>query len=273
MNTTVTTENDQSRSSVKPLTMLDARNLMAKVAGSLTLASEGRGETMKPIVSFGLVSDIQYADKDDHLDYSKTRLRRYRNALKLLDEACTYWIKHKYSISFVLQLGDLIDGASAADNKSQIALNTILIPFSKLPSSCRVYHIWGNHELYNFSRTELLKGPLCSFDTKETFPGHYGTIQVCPGLRVIALDTFEFSVLGVDKTDEVYIQAKEFLKKRNPNVNGNDYNGLYGDQQRFVEFNGGVTQKQLDWLQKQLAQAAKLHEKVIVIGELHWNHL
>ncbi|CAF2816435.1 unnamed protein product [Rotaria sp. Silwood2] len=269
MATTVITEDDQSRCPMISSAMLDATIPIVTVANSLTLASTDHGETMKPIVSFGLVSDIQYADKDDHPNYSKTRLRRYRNALKLLDEACDYWIEHKYGISFVLQLGDLIDGASAADNKSQIALNTILAPFSKLPSSCRVYHIWGNHELYNFPRAELLTGPLCSFDTKDIFPGHYGTFQVCPGLRVIALDTFEFSVLGVDKTDEAYIRAKEFLKKRNPNEYGNDYYGLYGDQRRFVEFNGGVTPKQLDWLQEQLTQATKLHEKVIVIGESH----
>jgi manganese-dependent ADP-ribose/CDP-alcohol diphosphatase len=237
------------------------------VSNSPTLPSSDHYQSLKPIISFGLIADIQYSNSDDRYNYTKTHLRRYRNALKLVDEACDYWLKQKFPISFVLQLGDIIDGTSATNQSSQIDLNTILQSFSNLPSSCPIYHIWGNHELYNFTRAELLTGPLCSFETKNTMPGHYGTFIVCPGLRIIALDTYEFSALGVDEKSETYLQAMELLGKYNHNESFNSPTGLRGHQRRFVQFNGGLTSKQLDWLREQLTEASRHNEKVIVIGE------
>lgn len=223
-------------------------------------------ENVQPIVSFGLIADIQYADHDDCWNYVKTHLRRYRNAARLADEACEYWSKGRYPISFILQLGDLIDGVSATDKKSEEDLNTILAPFNRTFPSLPIYHIWGNHEFYNFSRSDLFNGPLCSFPSKETRPGHYGTFEVCPRLRVIALDTYEFSALGVEETSDVYVQAMELLNKHNQNTSPNDPTGLRGHQRRFVQFNGGVTPKQLQWLKDQLTRAKDQREKVIITG-------
>jgi len=221
-----------------------------------------------PIISFGLITDIHYADNDERWNYTKTHLRRYRNALKLVNEACNYWLNGKYSISFILQLGDLIDGICFKNKTSINDLNTILEEFTKNFQSLQIYHIWGNHELYNFTRMELLNGPLCSFDTKQTSPGHYGTIEICPNLRIIALDTYEFSALGVEKDSEVYIQSIELLRKHNQNEILNDPTGLRGHQRRFVEFNGGIPLKQLDWLKEQLTESKNRNEKVIIIGHI-----
>ena len=226
-----------------------------------------RMETMSPIVSFGLISDIQYANNDDRWNYTKTALRRYRNALKLVREACEHWSKQRHPISFILQLGDLIDGVSAENKASQADLDAILEGFRTTFPSLPIYHVWGNHELYNFTREDLLRGPLCSFDTKGIAPGHYGTFEVCPRLRIIALDTYEFSALGVEKTEDVYIQSVDLLKKHNPNEDLNDPRGLRGHQRRFVKFNGGITPKQITWLQEQLTSASVHDEKVMIIGE------
>jgi manganese-dependent ADP-ribose/CDP-alcohol diphosphatase len=146
-------------------------------------------------------------------------------------------------------------------------LNAVLEEFRKNFPSLPIYHIWGNHELYNFTRTELLNGPLCSFDTKNISPGHYGSIEVCPNLRIIALDTYELSALGVDKDSEAYIQSMDLLLKHNQNENPNDPTGLRGHQRRFVQFNGAVAPTQLNWLQEQLTQAKARNEKVIVTGK------
>ena len=105
-----------------------------------------QNETTKPIVSFGLIADIQYADNEDRWNYTKTHLRRYRNSLKLVDEACNYWLNGKYSISFILQLGDLIDGICFTNKTSVNDLNTALESFKKNFKSLPIYHIWGNHE-------------------------------------------------------------------------------------------------------------------------------
>jgi manganese-dependent ADP-ribose/CDP-alcohol diphosphatase len=233
---------------------------------NINQSTYNENETIKPIISFGLITDIQYADNDDQWNYTKTHLRRYRNALKLVDEACHYWLNGKYSISFILQLGDIIDGISFKNKTSIEDLNAVLEQFKRNFKSFPIYHIWGNHELYNFTRLELLNGPLCSFDTKKSSPGHYGTFEVCPNLRIIALDTYEFSALGVEKDSEVYIQAMELLEKHNQNKSPNDPTGLRGHQRRFVQFNGGITLKQLNWLKEQLTEAKNRNEKVILIG-------
>jgi manganese-dependent ADP-ribose/CDP-alcohol diphosphatase len=230
------------------------------------MASVAINEILTPIVSFGLITDIHYADNDDRWNYSKTFLRRYRNSLKLVDQACHYWLTRENRISFIIQLGDIIDGLCQINQTSVNDLKTILEQFRNIAP---IYHLWGNHELYNFTREELLNGPLCSFDTKNISPGHYGTFEVCPKLRIIAIDTYELSLLGVENDSESYIQAMEFLRKYNQNENINDPTGLEGHQQRFIRLNGGLTQKQLNWLKEQLVKAKDLNEKIIIIGKRH----
>lgn len=222
--------------------------------------------TSQPIISFGLIADIQYADNEDRWNFTQTNLRRYRNALKLVDEACQYWMKKSSRISFILQLGDIIDGIAFTNQTSSKDLNSVLETFAKYFPSFPIYHIWGNHELYNFSRADLLTGPLCSFETKDIYPAHYGTISVCPNLRIIALDTYEVSALGVEESSEVYIQAIELLRKHNHNENLNSPTDLRGHQRRFVQFNGGISSKQLDWLKDQLTDSKCRNEKVILTG-------
>ena len=218
---------------------------------------------LKPIVSFGLITDIHYVNNDDRWNYSKTFLRRYRNSLKLVDQACDYWLKCPYSISFLLQLGDLIDGLCDANKTSTEDLQTILKRFEHFP---RIYHLWGNHELYNFHRNDLLNGPLCSFDIKRISPAHYGTIAVSSNLRILALDTYELSLLGVKKDSEAYQQALEEFRKHNSNEKVNDWTGLEGFNRRFTQLNGGLTSKQLNWLKEQLNDARIHDENVLIIG-------
>jgi manganese-dependent ADP-ribose/CDP-alcohol diphosphatase len=224
-------------------------------------------ESVQPIVSFGLIADIQYADNDDRFNFTKTSLRRYRNASKLVDEACQYWSQHQYPISFILQLGDLIDGVAKTNNQSQQDLTHILGQFKKTFPQLPVYHIWGNHELYNFSRAELLKGTLSCFSNADIDPGHYGSIEVCPHLRIITLDTYEFSALGIDETSDLYQEAMHLLRKYNQNENPNNPPNCHGHQKRFVQFNGGLSSKQLSWLSEQLTAAKNREEKVILAGE------
>ena len=222
-------------------------------------------ENIKPITSFGLITDLHYADNDDKWNFSKTFIRRYRNSLKLVDEACNYWLNGKYPISFIIQLGDIIDGLCEINKTSINDLNQILKQFRNISP---IYHIWGNHELYNFTRNELFNGPLCSFNTNEyNSLGHYGTIEVCSNLRIIAIDTYDLSLLGIDKNNEIYIEAMNLLKKYNKNEDINDRTGLDGCQQRFIQLNGGLTQQQLYWLEQQLIKAKNLNENIIIIGK------
>jgi len=233
------------------------------IENGLLNLNNNANEMIKPIVSFGLITDIHYANNDDRWNFSKTFIRRYRNSLKLVNQACHYWLNDKYPISFLLQLGDLIDGICETNKTSIDDLETILKQFKNLSP---IYHIWGNHELYNFRRNQLLNGSLCSFNTKNISPAHYGIIQVCSNLKIIAIDTYDLSLLGIDKDNEIYLQALNLLRTYNQNENVNDPTGLDGYQQRFIQLNGGVTQKQLDWLKNELIKSKNLHENVIIMG-------
>lgn len=229
------------------------------------MATKAINEKDSPIISFGLITDIHYANNDDRWNYSNTFIRRYRNSLKLVKQACNYWINNKYPIEFVIQLGDIIDGLCQTNKTSEYDLETILKQFENIS---KIYHIWGNHEFYNFTREELLNGSLCSFDTREISPGHYGIIKVCSDLKIIAIDTYELSLLGIDKDNKIYIEAMNLLKKYNKNENINDPNGLDGYEQRFIQLNGGLTEKQLSWLEEELNKSKNIDEKVIIIGKI-----
>jgi len=54
----------------------------------LSNSNNSENENIKPIISFGLITDIHYADNEDRWNYEKTFLRRYRNSLNLVDQAC-----------------------------------------------------------------------------------------------------------------------------------------------------------------------------------------
>ena len=44
--------------------------------------------------------------------------------------------------------------------------------------------------------------------------------------------------------------------------------GLRGHQRRFVQFNGGISSKQIEWLKEQLTDAKEKQQKIIVIGTI-----
>ena len=89
---------------------------------------------------------------------------------------------------------------------------------------------------------------------------------MCPNLRIIALDTYEFSALGIEENDPIYIEAINLLRKHNTNESLNDPTNLRGHQRRFVQFNGALNSTQMNWLNEQLTQAQNRNEKVIIIG-------
>lgn len=77
--------------------------------------------TSKPMLRFGVVADVQYADSDDRQAwYNPAKTRFYRNSLKQVEKAFEHWEKvvedngqsdgePECPVSFILQLGDIID--------------------------------------------------------------------------------------------------------------------------------------------------------------------
>ena len=112
----------------------------------------------KCLFKFGVISDVQYGDVDDILNFEGSTMRYHRNALKLLEEAVNFWKKSEPD--FVLQLGDLVEGNHVKKQDRKATLQTVLDVCKQL--KCYICHIWGNHEFYLFSRKELVNSLLNS---------------------------------------------------------------------------------------------------------------
>ena len=116
-------------------------------------------DTECPLFSFGVLSDVHYVDKDNGFNYTKTRVRYYRNSLSLLSDAVQHW-NNRHDVSFAVQLGDLIDGGNKGKGTSDVSLQKTLDICANFNGP--FYHIWGNHELYNFTKDQLAESPLNS---------------------------------------------------------------------------------------------------------------
>jgi len=216
------------------------------------MGSQTRMRQEQPLLHFGVLSDVQYADEEDSYNFHQTKLRYYRQTLRCVDEAVQQW--NTESVAFVLQIGDLIDGKCKP--YSDRALETVLQHLK--PLQAPLYHALGNHELYNFSRTRLSKW------FAEPF---YYAFTPCASLRVIVLNAFELSVAWVDQP-EIVEQCWPLFEPFNHNdvrkENIDWGHGLVGVNRRYVPYNGGVGPIQLQWLREQLAEAEAAGQRVIV---------
>ena len=164
----------------------------------------------RPLCAFGVLADVHYADMDDGMNFSRTRNRYYRRSLELVKTAVRDWSSGQWKADFVLQLGDLIDGYNAKRGASRSALDSVTAELTN--AGHFVYHVLGNHDLYNFSHDELLRCDQMkpSFTNKDgtrmPSPGPVGYYHFSPakGFRIVVLDNYEISVLGQDDTSDVY---------------------------------------------------------------------
>lgn len=174
-----------------------------------------------PVFKFGLIADIQYADLKDGYNYHGTRKRYYRNSLHLLRNAIRHWNKEDVKPSFILQLGDIIDGFNSTHGASDEALKTVLDEFRSC--SAQVHHVWGNHEFYNFTRGALFSSELNSKvkeeedkddRMEEIYAYHFSP---APKFRFVVLDAYDLSIIGWDESCEKYSQSLDIIKSHNPN--------------------------------------------------------
>ncbi|NXU47684.1 ADPRM diphosphatase, partial [Turnix velox] len=219
--------------------------------------------------TFGVIADIQYADAEDGYDFSGCRRRYYRQSLHLLWQAVAAWTAERPPLAFVLQLGDCIDGLNARSGEAEGALAQVLAALGQLQMP--VHHAWGNHELYNFSRTRLANSGLNSRAERSAAALSAGDCQAyhfspATRFRVVVLDAYDLSILGREPDSPRYRESLRLLREKNPNDNLNSPAGL--EEPQFVEFNGGFSQAQLDWFNEVLKFSDENQEKVIVMGHL-----
>lgn len=106
----------------------------------------------KPMFSFGVIADIQYANSPDHFNFKKTKLRRYKNSLEIYKQAIDYWID-KHSINFSILLGDIVDGRSILTSEQKTCLEAVR--YLSRQANFPTYICSGNHCHYCFSREEI----------------------------------------------------------------------------------------------------------------------
>jgi hypothetical protein len=108
-------------------------------------------KSQKPLFSFAVITDVQYADIDDSQSFLGVP-RFYRHSLESLHRAVDAW-NRRGGLAFAIHFGDIVDGKCPKD-KTRIAFDSVLSEFKAFRGG-PVYHMIGNHCLYNLPRPEL----------------------------------------------------------------------------------------------------------------------
>lgn len=224
-----------------------------------TSAKEGKGE--KPLFSFGVITDIQYADIQDGKSFLGVP-RYYRHALECLQEAVDAW-NMRGGLAFAIHFGDIVDGLCPKD-QSREAFNRVLSLFGNYTGG-HVYHMLGNHCLYNLPRTEL--NEILAIPATDDGVAYY-SFSPAPGFLFVVLDGYDVSAVGWPEDHPRTRAALELLESKNPNSDKNSPEGLNGVDRRFVKFNGGVGEEQLEWIEKELQKATASEQKVVICSHL-----
>lgn len=187
-------------------------------------------EGQQPILSIGLIADVQYCDCDTHIN------RYYRKSLTKLQEAVDEF--NRNGVDFVINLGDLID-------RDYESFDPVLSRLSGL--NMPIYHVLGNHDFaVDPSRLPQIPSTL-GMKTR------YYSIKK-GSYRLIFLDGNDVSTFGNAADTKEYALALEqlaHLKSKNA-ANAKDWNG-------------GIGEEQFRWLENELAIATASDEDVILL--------
>ncbi|THU55568.1 hypothetical protein C4D60_Mb11t07940 [Musa balbisiana] len=234
-------------------TLGSARDLLQPAAQMATLGG------LQPLFSFGVISDVQYADIPDGHSFSGVP-RYYRHSMQVLQRAISNWNDHK-KLQFLMNFGDIVDGFCPKD-KSLITVQKVVKEFDRFNGP--TYHMIGNHCLYNLPRSKLI-----SLLKMPSIHDHaYYDFSPCPGYRFIVLDAYEISTIGWPLGHPNALAAMQILEAKNPNSDKNSPNGMVGLEKRFLMFNGAVGKEQLLWLDDVLKDSTKNEQKVVICCHL-----
>lgn len=104
--------------------------------------------TSKPMLRFGMLSDIHYADREP------AGIRFYRQSLPKMKECIDRMNQEK--LDFVIELGDFKDQDAIPNEANTLKyLSDIESAFQKFDG--RTYHVLGNHDMDGISKTQFLE--------------------------------------------------------------------------------------------------------------------
>lgn len=196
-------------------------------------ATTARADSMKtkPLISFGLITDVQYAD------LAAKGERHYRESIPKLKAAVADLAKE--NLPFTLHPGDLIEQDFAS-------FAAILPLFEGLGHPVR--HLLGNHD-YSVKDAEKSK-----VVATLGMPHDYYMFR-SSGVRFVLLDTNDVSVYKHPQGSAASNVAEELMKQREADKANN-----------AKPWNGGVSPAQLEWLEEELAAADVANEPVLLCG-------
>lgn len=205
---------------------------LSAAAASISRARSAEDSSgIKPILSFGLITDVQYADHDPEGE------RHYRESPGKLKTAVE-WLSKKH-LPFTLHLGDFID-------RDFTAFATVLPLLDGLGHP--THHLLGNHD-YTVAETEkdqIVRTLGMPHDYYRFSSG---------GVKFVMLDTNDRSIYkyakGSERDLEYEAEFKQMVADKLPSAK---------------PWNGGLSATQLKWLENELADADRAEERVILCG-------
>lgn len=209
---------------------MNRRRFLALSTVGVSVAKAGVEESA-PLISFGLMTDVQYAD------VAPKGERHYRESIPKLKAAVADVAQE--DLPFTLHLGDLID-------RDFSSFGAVLPLFEGLGHPVR--HLLGNHDY------DVADGEKARITEVLGMPRDYYAFR-SSGVRFVMLDTNEVSTYknqeGCAADREAEVMMKKMAAKNANNAK---------------PWNGGVSVTQLAWLEKELSEADKAGEPVILCG-------
>lgn len=215
------------------------------------------------LFSFGVIADLHFMDADDGRNFDGTKIRRFRQSLEMLFRASDSFIQNHTACNILL--GDILDGKAKTMGKETQFLDEILDV--TLRTDRNWFAVLGNHEYYNFDREKILCSLIPASVRPYCSPSKlYYSFSPHPGYRFIILDGYELSVMG-GICPEMSQQADALVRAKNHNYAAGSnhwFKDLSMENLRYVPFNGGICQAQMDWLGRKLNAAVEKGEKCVV---------
>ncbi|MBP3429438.1 MAG: metallophosphoesterase [Barnesiella sp.] len=214
----------------------EKRSIMNKLIGLLTCLcfstnlAVAQNKDTSSIIKFGLFADTQYADCPSQ------NTRYYREALQKLDTCIEYF--NRQEVQFTINLGDITD-------RKNSDLEVIKQHLSQL--NHKIYHLTGNHDYKDITNNSVLYKQL-------DMPSEYYSFKKGDWVFIM-LNTNEIAsyanIAGTPKENE-WNRMQEQIKQ---------IKGKYA-----YEWNGGISEKQMKWLDRLLKKCEKKGLSVLIFS-------
>ncbi|KAF4710743.1 hypothetical protein FOZ63_011193, partial [Perkinsus olseni] len=220
------------REAESKLIMVSSSSICASTAAAANSAALVSAASSSDVICrFGVIADVQYADKDDAYNFAKTRIRQVPSLsdVTLPEVGEDTWPSSRLVEFLSVTPAAVVRVALTVVMTQKEAMATVMEEFERL--NCRdkvsremelpdgsdvlplaIVHMVGNHELYCFTRSDLSKPqvfpptqlqyalsrpsslPDSQYPTGDPSTFYYSFVP-CRGWRVVILDPYDLSVM------------------------------------------------------------------------------